>query len=202
MQEQQSDIFGYIPPPPVEEAAPVRSSKSRTRDLDPNDLLKALTDEIDTKILDQIIEKAESIRRSKELAMLTGLLKERIDTLDDDSIEKIQKFIDSGCQFTSPVPTSRATSSKSSRGTEIDLEPRHLDENAVLAQIPEGEANSIHLGEFMDALGIDRNNKSYIQKFKRQLFGHLLETGLILRSGEGRNTRYFRAHLPQTEHQE
>lgn len=194
MQEHQSDIFGYVPPAPVaEEAPPPRTTRSKSRDLDANDLLKALNDEIDTNILDQIIEKAESIRRTKELAMLRGLLKERIDSLDDESIERIQKFIDSGCVLNPPASTAKRSASVSFRGDEISLDPRHLDSDAVLAALPQGESNSIQLGEFMDALGIDRNNKSYIQKFKRQLFGQLLETGMILRSGDGRNTRYYRA---------
>ena len=194
MQDHQSDIFGYVPPaPPVEETPASRPSKSKGRELDPADLLKALTDEIDPQLLAQIIEKAESIRRTKELAMLRDQLKERIDALDDESIEKIQRFIDSGFALITSAHTARRTPSKSPRGFEIDLEPRHLDSSAVLAHLPVGESNSIQLGEFMDVLEIDRNNKSYIQKFKRQLLGQLLETGLILKSGEGRNTRYFKS---------
>lgn len=193
MQDQQSDIFGYVPPAPaVEEIPPSRTSKSKVREIDPTDVLKALTDEIDPQLLAQIIEKAESIRRTKELAMLRVQLKERIDALDDESIEKIQRFIDSGFTVTASSHVARRAPSKSSRGFEIDLEPRHLDSDAVLAHLPTGESNSIQLGEFMDALEIDRNNKSYIQKFKRQLLGQLLETNLILKSGEGRNTRYYR----------
>lgn len=193
MQEHQSDIFGYVPPaPPVEEPPSARAPRSKSRELDAADLLKALNDEIDPSILAQIIEKAESIRRSKELAMLRGLLKERIDTLDDDSIEKIQKFIDSGCILISSNSASKRSTPAVARGNEIDLDPRHLDPKIVLAALPQGELNSIHLGEFMDALEIDRNSKSYIQKFKRQIFSQLIETGMILRSGEGRNTKYYR----------
>lgn len=195
MQLQQSDIFGYVPPV-VEEAPPAPPPKPKPRkDLTPSELLKALDGEIDDMLLEQIIEKAESIRQSKLLVQRKDELKEAIDQLDAIQIDRILKFIESGCpesiQRTAPRTSS---SSPSSRGDEITLAASHCDTKSILESIPVSEAESIALGDLLLKLGIDRNDKSYIQKFKRQVFSRLLEDGSVLASGSGRNTRYHRPH--------